>query len=97
MPPARRRRLALAYVAILALLLLASALDAGGLRRALHLEAQARRLSEDDAALEARVVRLRREVKALRGDPAALERAAREELGYVRPGEIIYKLDEGSP
>jgi cell division protein FtsB len=38
---------------------------------------------------------MRREVKALTGDPAALERAAREDLGYVRPGEIILKLDDG--
>jgi cell division protein FtsB len=95
MPLVDHRRATVAYVALLAAVLACSALDGGGLRRARSLEAQARRLEDDDAALEAQVVRLRREVKALRGDPAALERAAREELGYVRPGELVYKLEEG--
>ena len=45
---------------------------------------------------------MRREARALAGDPAALERAAREELGYVRPGERVYELpprrsDRGEP
>ena len=97
MPLLDRRRATYGYIALVGALLTCSALDAGGLRRAWLLEGQARRLERDDAALEAQVIRLRREVKALRGDPAALERAAREELGYVRPGEIIYKLDEGRP
>jgi cell division protein FtsB len=35
-------------------------------------------------------------VRALQGDAAALERAAREDLGYVRPGEIVVKLDEAA-
>jgi cell division protein FtsB len=97
MPLLDRRRATYGYLAFVAALLTCSVLDGGGLRRAWLLEEQARRLDHDDAALEAQVLRLRREVKALRGDPAALERAAREELGYVRPGEMIYKLDEGRP
>ncbi len=97
MPLVDRRRATIGYVALLLVLLACSALDGGGLRRALTLDEQARRLERDDAQDEAQVIRLRREVKALRGDPAALERAAREELGYVRPGELVYKLDEGGP
>jgi cell division protein FtsB len=65
------------------------------LRKARRNQAEVKRLERENAALGQRVARLRREVKALEGDPAALERAAREELGYVKPGEIIYKLDEG--
>ena len=30
---------------------------------------------------------------SLRTDPAAIERAAREELRLVRPGELVYRLD----
>lgn len=90
-----RRRFTIGYcVAVLALLGL-SALDRDGLRKARHNEAEAERLARENAALEQRVARLRREVKALQGDPAALERAAREELGYVKPGEVVYKLEEG--
>lgn len=83
------------WFAALAVLLALSAADPDGLRKALHHEREAARLADENAALEASVQRLRREVKALSGDPAALERAAREELGYVRPGEVVYKLDEG--
>jgi cell division protein FtsB len=44
-------------------------------------------------------VALAREARALRADPAALERAAREELRFVRPGERVYWLggDGGAP
>jgi cell division protein FtsB len=94
MPLLDRRRALWGYLALLGALLGYSVLHPNGVRRAQKLDEQARRLSDEDAALEAQVTRLRREVRALRGDPAALERAAREELGYVRPGEVIYKLDE---
>jgi cell division protein FtsB len=97
MPLLDRRRATAGYVALVAALLACSALDPGGLRRALELEEQARRIEREGAAAAAQVARLRREVKALRGDPAALERAAREELGYVKPGEVVYKLDEARP
>jgi cell division protein FtsB len=95
MPRLARRRAVLLYLALLGALGTASALDPEGLRKALRHEREGERLARENAALEARVHRLRREVKALSGDPAALERAAREELGYVRPGELVYKLDEG--
>jgi cell division protein FtsB len=95
--PAGNRRAALAYAAAVVGLLALSVLDPGGLRKALRNEAEAERLQRENASLEQRVARLRREVKALQGDPAALERAAREELGYVKPGEIVYKLDEVRP
>lgn len=61
-----------------------------------------RRLQEDVASLKAANVdlrgeneRLRRELLLLADDPQALERAAREELGLVRPGEVIFRLREG--
>ncbi|HVI95732.1 MAG TPA: septum formation initiator family protein [Anaeromyxobacter sp.] len=89
------RHRVLLYLATLGVLLALSAADPDGLRKALHHAREAERLAAENASLEQNVVRLRREVKALSGDPAALERAAREELGYVKPGEIVYRLDEG--
>ncbi len=35
---------------------------------------------------------LMKQVKALRSDPQAVERVAREEMKLVRPGEVIYLL-----
>jgi cell division protein FtsB len=34
-----------------------------------------------------------RELEGLRTDRRALERAAREELGFVKPGEIVVNLE----
>jgi len=41
---------------------------------------------------EARVAVLRETVEALRRDRMARERVAREELGYARPGEVVFLL-----
>jgi cell division protein FtsB len=40
--------------------------------------------------------RLRAEIKALREDPRAVEKLAREDLGLSRRGEIVFIL-EGDP
>jgi cell division protein FtsB len=88
----RARPWLLAYVGAVVALLGASALHPGGLRRHRALAADVRRVSAENDALRERNLRLRREARALAGDAAALERAAREDLGYVRPGERVYEL-----
>ena len=59
-------------------------------------------LREDVAQAEARIRTLERqntvlrdEVAALRADPFAQERAVREELGWVRPGETLVRVPGG--
>jgi len=94
-PRKSRPRVLALYLAALAVLITLSAVDPEGLRKAIRHEGEAERLERENTAIEQRVRRLRRDVKALSGDPAALERAAREDLGYVKPGEIVYQLDEG--
>jgi len=42
--------------------------------------------------LRAETDRLSAAVGALRSDPESIERIAREELGFVKPGERVYKL-----
>jgi cell division protein FtsB len=90
----RRRATLLLSAGILGLLAL-SAADPEGLRKNRRLEAQARRVAEENRGLARENASLRREIRALQGDPAALERAAREELGFVRPGEMVLQLGEG--
>jgi cell division protein FtsB len=89
-----KRTWALLYVAAVVGLGALSAVDPGGLRKHLRLEAEGRRLSDENREIRRENLRLRREARALAGESAALERAAREELGYVRPGEIVIQLDE---
>jgi cell division protein FtsB len=55
-----------------------------------------RRVERAEARLEAaraERARLVREVKALRSDPFELEVVAREQLGMVRPGEIVLRWE----
>jgi cell division protein FtsB len=40
---------------------------------------------------------LNKQVQALRTDPKAVERIAREEMGLARPGEMIFKLPDEPP
>ena len=52
------------------------------------------RLNAEVEAQQIRVKDLRAEVTQLQGNPSAVERLAREELGYVRPGEITFLLPD---
>ena len=63
-----------------------------GLARTLVLRRDLAGLRARNAQLAADNERFAREAEALRTDPAAIERVARAELGWVRPGEIIVDL-----
>ena len=48
-------------------------------------------------ALEVENERLRMQVTKLRSDPYQIEKLAREDLGLVRPDEIIFEIVDGRP
>ena len=52
-----------------------------------QLAAEVQSLREENTALN-------REIQALRSDPLAIERIAREQLGYCRPGEVTFIFRE---
>jgi len=72
---------------------LASVADARGFRRYLKLRQDVEALQERNRSLAQQNEGLLREINALRKEPAALERAAREELGYIKPGELVFHLE----
>ncbi len=82
------------YVGGVAVLATLSALDPSGQRRYQRLTGDVEAMRRENAHLAAENARLAREVHALRTDPAAVERAVREELRYVRPGERVYVLGD---
>jgi cell division protein FtsB len=89
-----RRRNLLFLVSLAAIVTAgAVAFDGEGLKKYRLMQDQAAQLRAENAQLEAEIARLTREAQALRSSPAALERAAREELRFIRPGEFIYRLD----
>jgi cell division protein FtsB len=58
-----------------------------------HLE----RIESRIRVLEAENERLRRQVSGLRSDPDQVEKLAREDLGLVRPDEIVFEIVDGEP
>jgi len=68
-----------------------------GLRHTLDLRRDLTALHARNQALAAENDSLAREAEALRVDPAAIERVARDELGWVRAGEIVIDLSERRP
>ena len=69
-------------------------LDAEGWsRRSRIAEDLASLRTQNDAAAEQAAV-LRRQIQALRERPEVQERAIRDELGYVKPGEIVLNLSD---
>jgi len=54
-------------------------------------------LAERIAATEIRVEDLRRKIARLRDDPVALERMAREQLGLVKPGDVVIVYPDAAP
>ena len=80
-------------VAAAACLALWSAADARGFRKYMALNEDVKALEARNHALRTENARYLQEIEALRGDPDALERAAREELGFIRPGEVVFNLE----
>ena len=70
-----------------------SVVDARGFRRYARLRRDIASLEQRNQDLAHRNRELLEEIKALRTQPQALERAAREELGFVKPGEVVFHLE----
>lgn len=92
----RRKAAILASVIALTALVVGSLFgDRGYLQlmvRRQHEEALGREIDQ----LRAENARLAAEIRALRTDPRAVERIAREELGLARPGETVFILPSRS-
>jgi cell division protein FtsB len=48
------------------------------------------KLQKDIQVLQKQNQHYSQQIKALKSDPKAIEKAAREELRYARPGEVVY-------
>ena len=49
-------------------------------------------LKKENQRLNNENLKIRRQVKALKSDPYAIEKVARESLSLARPGEIVYQI-----
>ena len=76
----------------LALLLLQDLFGTHGLLAMRRAQKEAARVQREIDQINLQNRQLQESVKALKTDPAAIERIAREEMGLARPGEYIFKL-----
>jgi len=87
---ARSTQLLLGALALAVVLAGLSAADTHGLRLDRKLRREIAQREQANHALTEENARLRREIEALDGNPRAVERAAREELGWVKDGEVVF-------
>ena len=59
-----------------------------------QMRSQDRELQQEIRDLQQENATMRKQVDELKSNPDAIERKAREELHYARPGEVIYTLDD---
>lgn len=90
----RRKAGLLFSVIVFFALVVGSLFGDGGLLELWQEKGRARALGREVEALRFDNGRLADEVNALRRDPRAIERVAREELGLIRPGETVFLLRE---
>jgi cell division protein FtsB len=89
-----QRVLPLSVLAVAAISVPVMMLSPTGLPRLRNLEEEQRRAKEEISRLGSQITALRAEVSRIKSDPAAVERAARDELGLVRTTEVVFQFSD---
>ena len=89
-----QRVLPLAVLVVAAISVPVMMLSPTGLPRLKNLEEERRQANEEISRLGAQIATLRAEVARIKTDPAAVERAARDDLGLVRATEVVFQFSD---
>jgi cell division protein FtsB len=84
----------LAVLAVAAISVPMMMLSATGLPRLQGLREEKVRADDEVSRLSQQIWELRAEVARIKDDPAAVERAARDELGLVRRTEVVFQFHD---
>jgi cell division protein FtsB len=90
----RRKAATLASILAFVALVVGSLFGDGGILQVLAQRERSAALQRQIEDLRLENGRLAAEISALRRDPRAVERIAREELGLARPGETVFVIRE---
>jgi cell division protein FtsB len=93
----RRKAAVIASLLALVALLVGSFFGDRGMLQLMAQRRKAELLQQEIQNLRGENQRLAEEIAALRSDPRAIERLAREQLGLARPGETIFVVREDRP
>jgi len=89
-----QRVMPLAVLAVAAISVPMLMLSATGLPRLQGLREEKIRADDEVSRLSQEIWELRAEVARIKDDPAAVERAARDELGLVRRTEVVFQFHD---
>ncbi|HEY3256093.1 MAG TPA: septum formation initiator family protein [Polyangiaceae bacterium] len=89
-----QRVMPLAVLAMAAISVPMLMLSATGLPRLQSLREEKIRANDEVSKLSQQIWELRAEVAKIKDDPAAVERAARDELGLVRRTEVVFQFHD---
>jgi len=89
-----QRVMPLAVLALAAISVPVLILSSTGLPRLQGLREEKVRADEELSRLSQQIWELRAEVAKIKDDPAAVERAARDELGLVRRTEVVFQFHD---
>ena len=93
-----RRKLATAGIALFAASLGFHVIfGANGMLQYGNKRAEYQRIQTEVQEMQAENDRLEHQIKALKTDPRTIEKEAREQLKYMRDGEVVYFLPEPKP
>ncbi len=93
----KRLPLILLGIAVVAALGFLSGVVTQGFQEMARVEDEKRLLEEEKARLERSIPELEATLDAVRSNPEAVESMARQELGWIRPGEKILMLATPTP
>ena len=88
----RRKAALLASVIAIIALMVGSLFGDRGILQLMAQRERSRELAREIEEIRAENLRLAAEIRALRTDPRAIERIAREQLGLARPGETVFLI-----
>jgi cell division protein FtsB len=90
----RRRGFHVLLMFVTLVLIVDALIGEKGLMESMHAQRQYREVGASLDRLRRENATLRDEARRLKEDPAAIESLAREELGLIRPGEIVFILKD---
>jgi len=90
----RRRGVHLLLIFVTLVLVIDALIGEKGLMESMHAQRQFRELGASLDRLRRDNANLRDEARRLKEDPATIESLAREQLGLIRPGEIMFILKD---
>ena len=96
-PAKRRRTLQMLLVFVTVVLVINALVGERGLTETLRARKQPQELVAAIDRLRAENARLKDEARRLRSDPSTIEALARQELGLIKPGEMLFIVKDAKP